>query len=235
MAPRSHHKVERSQDIVCKNRFEVFTNLEEDSIENLCSQLQHNAYCDTRVNETHSTCITKRVQHADKVIQKDNGCNVNVDSFKGNNPIELERGKHTSLNGRGDTFGNMNSKSDNGNKYCNAIDYTDTDFIVSSTLHGKSYVKKVNVYKLDKKCEDLTNCLRQQNNAMGFLPINNLNRTRFASSLKPNSIVSEKDFCPIRVHKAVRATGKHNFEEAKILLPSNINFEKFEQLAIRDN
>ena len=33
------------------------------------------------------------------------------------------------------------------------------------------------------------------------------------------------------IHQAVRLTGKHNFEAAKIQLPSNLNFKRWEQMA----
>ena len=52
-----------------------------------------------------------------------------------------------------------------------------------------------------------------------------------AYSLKPNSVISNRDFDPVRVHKQVRDTGKYNYEQAKIQLPSNINFELLEKLA----
>ena len=159
MAPRSHHSTGNSQDIVCKNRFEVLTDLEECNVENLCNQLQDNSYCNTPAKKTHSM-QSKRVQYDNKAIHKDKWRTVNADGFKGNNLIKSEGEKHTCLNSRGDAFGKIDGKNGNGNNHCDAIDYTDTDFIVTSTLHGKSYIKKVNVYKLDKKCEDLTNCLQ---------------------------------------------------------------------------
>ena len=102
------------------------------------------------------------------------------------------------------------------------------EFIEKATKQGKNYVKKVNVKRLNFQCED---CLRQQNNALGFLPITNLDRVRFATSLKPNIVLTQAEFNPIAVHNQVRATGKYNFQEAKIQLPSDINFEKLEEWA----
>ena len=52
-----------------------------------------------------------------------------------------------------------------------------------------------------------------------------------AYSLKPNSIITNKDFDPVKIHKQVRDTGKYNSEQAKIQLPFDINFELLEKLA----
>ena len=40
-----------------------------------------------------------------------------------------------------------------------------------------------------------------------------------------------KNFDPICIHAQVRETGKYNFEETKIQLPSKINFDLLEQLS----
>ena len=111
------------------------------------------------------------------------------------------------------------------------IDYTNTKFIVKSTFEGKKHVKKVNVEKLVDKCTDLQQCLKQQTNALGFLPITQLDRVRCAMSLKPNMVITDKEFDPVKVHNLVRQTGCYNFQKAKIQLPSKINFEKFEEMA----
>ena len=52
-----------------------------------------------------------------------------------------------------------------------------------------------------------------------------------AYSLVPNSIITDKNFDPVRLYKQVRNTGKYNYEQAKIQLPSDINFELLEKLA----
>ena len=48
---------------------------------------------------------------------------------------------------------------------------------------------------------------------------------------KTNHVLTAEKFDPIRVHKQVRETGKHNFEEAKIQLPSKINFDPLDKLS----
>ena len=64
----------------------------------------------------------------------------------------------------------------------------------------------------------------------GFLPITNLHRLRIGHSLKPNKILTYTDFDPVKVHAEVKATGQFNFQNAKIQLPSKINFKLFESL-----
>ena len=48
--------------------------------------------------------------------------------------------------------------------------------------------------------------------------------------MKPKVILSD-NYDPVAVHHMVRNTGKYNFQDARILLPSKINFELFEELA----
>ena len=62
--------------------------------------------------------------------------------------------------------------------------------------------------------------MQQQNTVFGFLPITNLKRIKMSTSLKPNYVLTAGNFDPMWVHKQVRKTGKYNFEEAKIQLPS---------------
>ena len=88
----------------------------------------------------------------------------------------------------------------------------------------------VNIQDLNDKCADLKTCVQQQENVFGFLPITNLRRLKIGQSLKPNKILSYEEFDPVTVHKTVRATGKPNFEGAKIQLPSKINFTLFKEL-----
>ena len=45
---------------------------------------------------------------------------------------------------------------------------------------------------------------------------------QLAYNAKPN-VISRDQLDPIQVHSQVKATGKYNYEEAKIQLPSNIN------------
>ena len=64
----------------------------------------------------------------------------------------------------------------------------------------------------------------------GFLPITNLKRFSISQSLRPNRILTQDTFDPVATYKAVKATGKYNFQEAKIQLPSKVNFTLFEYL-----
>ena len=110
------------------------------------------------------------------------------------------------------------------------IDLTKSADIITVTRLGKNHIKKVNVPCITDKCQDLDKCLRQQTNALGFLPINNLTYKSTRLSLEPKIIISDNNFDPVAIHRMVRRTGKYNFEEARILLPSKINFKLFEEL-----
>ena len=111
------------------------------------------------------------------------------------------------------------------------IDLCNTESVIDATKAGKDYVKRIDINKLDYKCQDLQNCLSQKYNVFGFLRLNNLKKVGVAMSLKPNKVICKSDFSPVEVHREVRATGKYNYQEAKILLPSPINFQLFEHLA----
>ena len=65
---------------------------------------------------------------------------------------------------------------------------------------------------------------RATKNALGFLPINDLAHRHKDLSLQPKVILSD-NYDPVTVHHMVRNTGKYNFQDARILLPSKINFE----------
>ena len=73
-------------------------------------------------------------------------------------------------------------------------------------------------------------CIDQQNTAFSFLPITDVKRTKMNTGLKPNNVLITEKFDLVRIYKQVRETGRHNFEEAKIQLPSKINFNLLEQL-----
>ena len=107
-------------------------------------------------------------------------------------------------------------------------DLCNTESVIDATKAGKDYVTRVDVNKLDYKCQDLQKCLIQ---CLWFLPLNNLKKVGVARSLKPNKVICKSDFSPVEVHREVRATGKYNYQKAKILLPSAINFQFFEHLA----
>ena len=70
-----------------------------------------------------------------------------------------------------------------------------------------------------------------QANALGFLPITNLKQVNRSLSLRPKVIIIDYFFDPREIHKEVRNTKFYNFEEARILLPSKINFAMFEKIA----
>ena len=91
-------------------------------------------------------------------------------------------------------------------------------------------MRKVNVQALNNKSPDLKLCLSRQTNIFGFLPITNLQRLRRGHSLRPNKVLTHQKVNPIKVHFEVKSTGLHNFQQAKIQPPSNINFQLFEQL-----
>ena len=105
--------------------------------------------------------------------------------------------------------------------------------IVKAIKQGKApaCVRQVNVNRLQDKCVDLQKCIKQQKNPYGFLPISNLKRMRLAYNARPNVVLASEQFDPIEVHKQVRATGKYNYEEAKIQLPSQINFDLLAELS----
>ena len=124
-----------------------------------------------------------------------------------------------------------NTRNTNKDTHVSVIDLCNTESVIDATKADKDYVKRVDVNKLDYKCQDLQNCLFQQYNAFGFLPLNNLKKVGVGMSLKPNKVICKSDFSPVKVHREVRATGKYNYQEAKILLPSPINFQLFEHLA----
>ena len=125
----------------------------------------------------------------------------------------------------------VNTNECSNNSSCSSTNVRDTVSIVRAVLEGKgkTVMNKVNIHDLNDKCADLKTCV-QQENVFGFLPITNLRRLKIGQSLKPNKILSYEEFDPVTVHNTVRATGKPNFEGAKIQLPSKINFTLFEEL-----
>ena len=111
------------------------------------------------------------------------------------------------------------------------VDVKNTAEIVKATLQGSKCVRNVIVTNIEDKCIDLKKCLSQQDTPLGFLPISNLKRLAIASSLKPNKVLNDSNFDPVACHKEVRATGTYNFQQAKIQLPSKINFALLEDLS----
>ena len=95
---------------------------------------------------------------------------------------------------------------------------------------GKHCLHQVQVLNIKDKCLDLKKALSQQTTQLGFLPITNLKRLSMASSLKPNRVLAEKDFDPVKIHEEVKATDNYNFLQAKIQLPSKLNHDLIEKL-----
>ena len=83
---------------------------------------------------------------------------------------------------------------------------------------------------LTDKCTDLKACISQQKTVFGFLPISNLKHFRIIDALKPNKILLDSEFDPVKVHKLVKSTRKPNFGEARIQLTSKIDFELLENI-----
>ena len=111
------------------------------------------------------------------------------------------------------------------------VDLKNTAQIVQATLQGSKCVRNVIVTNIEDKCIDLKKCLSQQDTPLEFLPISSLKRLAIASSLRPNKVLNDNNFDPVLCHKEVRATGAYNFQQAKIPLPSKINFSLLEDLS----
>ena len=58
-----------------------------------------------------------------------------------------------------------------------------------------------------------------------------MKRFRISGALKPHKVLSDNEFDPVKVHELIKSTGKPNFEEAKIQLPSKINFELLDRIS----
>ena len=116
------------------------------------------------------------------------------------------------------------------NNVTECIDYHKSADIVKAVIQGKNCLRNVHVNRIMDKCVDLKQCIQQQDTVFGFLPISNLRRLKIGYSAKPNCILSSHNFDPVKTHNVVKATNKCNFEEAKIQLPSNINFKLLEEL-----
>ena len=112
------------------------------------------------------------------------------------------------------------------------VDVTNSTEVVKNVLAGNhTCLRNVHVLSLNNKCVDLNKCIDQQKTIFGFLPISNLKRFRISDALKPNKILTDKEFNPVKVHELVKSTGKPNFEGAKIQLPSKINFDLLDRIS----
>ena len=148
---------------------------------------------------------------------------LNVEPIQSSDQVD---GKST-LSSRNNDLQGHRCHSDLSNATC----LNNSHSIVEATLVGKVCVKRVNVHHIVDKSENLKLCLQQQDNAVGFLPINNLSYRGTNLSLAPKVIISDPKFDPVKIHRLVRNTGRYNFEEERIFLPSKINFPLFESLA----
>ena len=113
-----------------------------------------------------------------------------------------------------------------------ATDLTSSNDIVQAIKGGCNIIKKVNVLKIRDKCSDLSKLLQQQHRPFGFLPISNRQHFNGDISNVPKKILTTDDFDPVQLHKKIFASGKYNFLGEKIQLPSEINFQKLEALAV---
>ena len=111
------------------------------------------------------------------------------------------------------------------------VDITNSVEVVKNVMAGNcNCLRNVNVLNLKDKCTDLKACITQQKTVFVFLPISNLKRFRISEALKPNKILTEKEFDPVTIHEVIKSTGKPNFEKARIQLPSKINFELLDEI-----
>ena len=111
------------------------------------------------------------------------------------------------------------------------VDVTDTTEVVKAVMTGNNCIKKVNVLNFKNKCSDLSKCKTQQDTVFGvLLPLSNFRRLHMNNALKTNCVLNTNTFDPIKTHYIVEATGKYNFKEAKIQLPSEINLDYLETL-----
>ena len=169
----THSERKGTYTIKTHNRFEVLANLENDS----SNDTFHGSQVATKGSRT------KRAEsyfHADQntafksVVRS--SVQGDIDFVERNVKPGPQLAGNQAVCNVSSSNGGTNSNSVKG------IEYTDTNFIVKATFEGKKYVKKVNVQKLDKKCDDLQKCLKQQSTALGFLPITQLAKAKHAMS-----------------------------------------------------
>ena len=188
--------------ISLSNRFQVFSDLSESEIDN---KIMEKCKSSIKVNKDKSH---KRVNLQNCVL-----------------------GSHSQnhINQQNQSRGSQQNNECHNLVTGSIVNITD---VVKTVMNGNNCIKKVNVLTRKNKCSDLSKCIAQQDTVLGFLPISNLKRTRINNALKPNCVLNTNTFDPIKTHQVVEATGKYNFEEARIQLPSKINFEYLETLAL---
>ena len=160
-------------------------------------------------------------------VHESNSGNIDYGSFEtGSSGIEsqVSTGSENIIMG-----GDMNANAEGAVHSGINRQYTTTD-IIRNINNGSNSIKKIKVHQITDKCSDLVKCIQQQGNAYGFLPITNLDRINYSFASKPRVVLKHSEFCPIKIHHRVKASGKSNFEGERIQLPTNINVDKFEIL-----
>ena len=193
--------------VTCKNRFQVLTQLQENW------EGEH----EDEIGEGEVNGQSTQVASSDSKGSIGHNCSKITEKSQSNVDCEVTSDGGISVNREKDVY--------------SRVDVKNTAQIVKATVQGSKCIRNVIVTNINDKCMDLRKCLAQQDTPLGFLPINNLKRLAIASSLKPNKVLSDKDFDPVLCHKEVKATGVYNFQQAKIQLPSNINFQLLEDMS----
>ena len=193
--------------VTCKNRFDVLTQLQENW------EGEHEDEIGEGKQKGQGTQVASSDSNGDK------GHNGKTITERSGSSIDCEV--------KNDEDNVVKSKND----IQSMVDVKNTAHIVKATLQGSKCIRNVIVTNINDKCIDLKKCLAQQDTPLGFLSISNLKRLAIASSLKPNKVLSDKEFDPVSCHKEVKATGVHNFQKAKIQLPSKINFQLLEDMS----
>ena len=104
----------------------------------------------------------------------------------------------------------------NTDKVCDqekVIDVTDSESVIHAVYNGKNILRKVKVYDIKNKCEDLWKALEQQQGVFGSLPISNLWPAHIKLSLQPSEILSYEKFDPIKLHHRIFKSGKYNYPQ----------------------
>ena len=200
------------EGIACSNRFSPLINITEQENNDIKVQsAQSSTRKGKQINEgKQGHKVNLKCKNIDNKSQKSNVKEVS----------EVISDMHVQVPQDGGT-GNMRGES---------VDVTRTASIVRAVKNGRSCMHKVRVTNIKDKCLDLKKAISQQSTPLGFLLISNLKRFNIASSLKPNRIITEHQFDPVKVHQQVAKSQNYNFMSTKLQLPSKINFELLEEL-----
>ena len=217
-------------DIKLTNKFQILSVLEPDnqgfnSGNSLTKNQKHNTFGNNGETSLSGNTCTRKKQSVDRYNKSGNKQESNV---LANTCIEP---KPVSDQGNVQQIEEVSLvEGSYGNNVTERINYQKSADIVKAVIQGKNCLRNVHVNSISDKCGDLKQCIRQQDTVFGFLPISNLRRLKIGYSAKPNCILSSHNFNPIKTHSLVKATNKCNFEDAKIQLPSTINFNLLEEL-----